>query len=340
MNSIFQVLNIIVIAMIGVAALFLLFERLKSKKASSADNNTPVKNETKKNNDYQTEYVQDFMDFDKIYNDMIIRDKGTKFTMVVHCSGINFDLMSENERTMVEEAFIELLNFIRFPIQLYVQTRKVDLKDSLKTYGAKISSIESEIRVLVDEYNNLKVEAVVDKERMGMINYELQRKQNLYEYAVDLKNHIERMSVSSNVLQHRYYVAITYHIEELGMMTNFSEAEVLEMAYAELYTRCHSITNALMGCDIEAKILDSNNLAELLYMAFNRDDAEIYRLKDNMEAGFYRLYSTTEAVESLQQDMSSYLEDETQDQLLLLSDGVGLDEMSIQLLLESVEEKV
>ncbi len=338
MEAIFNAINYIVLIVLIIAILFIAYQKLKSKK-SITQSSEPSPVEVKKNVDYDTEYVQDFLDFDKIFSDMIIRGNGSKFTMVVHCSGINFDLMSENEKMMVEEAFIELLNFIQFPIQIYVQTRKVDLKDSLKTYSSKITAVENEIRTLADEYNNLKVETDVDTERLGMIAYEMQRKHNLYEYAVDLKNHIEKISVNSNVLQQRYYMVVTYYIEELGLMVDFKEEEIIEMAYAELYTRCHSIISALLGCGIEAKILDSNNLAELLYMAFNRDDAELFRLKDNMEAGFYRLYSTsTNVATNMQQSVIDYAEDEPQDQLLLLTDGVELDEYSRRLLMESAEE--
>lgn len=337
MNSLFDALNYIVLIILIVAVVFMVVQRSKSKKQKPEDNLIPK--ELKKNKEFEVEYVQDFLDFEKISNDMIIRDKGTKYTMVVNCSGINFDLMSDNERMLVEEAFIELLNFIQFPIQIYVQTRKVDLKDSLKTYGKKITEIENEIRVLVDEYNNLKVEAEVDTERLGMLAYEIQRKQNLYEYAGDLKNHIEKISINSNVLQQKYYIVITYHIEELGLMVNFSEAEIMEMAYAELYTRCHSIISALLGCGIEARIVDSNSLAELLYMAFNRDDAELFRLKDNMEAGFYRLYSTTEYITNVQEEAFDFDEDETGEQILMLTDGTELDEYSKQMLLEELERE-
>ena len=341
MESIFNLLSIIVLCTLVIIVAVLGYQRFKDKKKLSANKTSTSEFESQPHRkaEYDIGNVQDFLDFDKIYNDMIIRDNGSKFTMIVHCSGINFDLMSDNERTMVEEAFIELLNFIQFPIQIYVQTRKVDLKDSLKTYSTKIQAIEAEIKELADEYSNLKIEEPDNVDRIGILEYEIKRKQNLYEYAADLKKHIERMSINNNVLQQRYYVIVTYHIEELGMMIKLNESEILEMAFNELYTRCHSIIGALSGCDIDSKILDSNGLAELLYMAFNRDDGELYRLKDNLEAGFYRLYSTTESAMDIQQGISSYIEDEEEDEFLLLTDGFEFNEFSKEILLESNGEK-
>ena len=343
MEAIFNILNYILLSALVIFAIVIGLQKRKEKKAPSSKDAIPGPNvkDSTKNVDYEMGFVQDFLDFEKIYNDMIIRNNGSNFTMVIHCSGINFDLMSENERTMVEEAFIELLNFIQFPIQIYVQTRKVDLKDSLKTYGTKITAIDNELREIADEYTNLKAQDPDDIEQLGMLEYELQRKHNLYEYASDLKKQIERMSVNSNVLQHKYYIVVTYHTEELGLMTKFNEAEIYDMAFGELYTRCQSMIGALAGCDIEAKIVDSNSLAELLYMAFNRDDGELYRLKDNLEAGFYRLYSTTENVLDIQKNVEDYVEEgQPEEYILSLEDGYGLDELSKEFLLESAGEEI
>lgn len=335
MTTVFNVLNYIVLFILLTAVVIFGYQRRKSKKSQPKSINLPK--EDKKNIDYGCEYVQDFLNFERIDKDMIIREKGSKFTMVIHCSGINFDLMSESEKTMVEEAFIELLNFIQFPIQIYVQTRKVDLKDSLKSYSSKITTIENELRALVDEHSSLKADNTTSSEQLEMLEYEIKRKQNLYEYAADLKTHIERMSINSNVLQHRYYIVVTYRIEELGLMVDFTDEEIAEMAYSELYTRCHSIISALVGCDIEAKILDSNGLAELLYMAFNRDDAELYRLNDSMEAGFYRLFSTTDAAVGAQPNIAGAASDENEMQVQLAY-GLGFDEISKKLLMESAGE--
>ena len=84
--------------------------------------------------------------------------------------------------------------------------------------------------------------------------------------------------------------------------------------------------SALGGCGIESRILDSNGLVELLYMAFNRDDAELYRLKDNMEAGFYRLYSTTKNALEAQQSMYNTEDEEDEWQLPEDLDFSQLDE--------------
>ena len=338
MGFVYNVLNIFFLVIL-IAGAYMFFQQKKEKKKESRELNTTIN----KKCDFRVENVESFLDFDKIYNNMIVRKNGSMFTMVINCAGINYDLMSGDEKIMIEESFIELLNFLRFPVQIYVQTRKVDLKDSLKTYAGKIKTIEKELNVLVEEFDAIKAKNPDDTEKLGMLAYEMERKQNLLEYAVDLKDNIEKMSINKNVLQYKYYMVLTYRIEELGLMTNFTEKEILDMAFTELLTRSQTIVGALMGCNIEAKIINSNELAELLYVAFNRDDAELYRLKDNMEAGFYRLFSTTESALAIKQASPVSVEIGLDDQLLLLNEKYGLEEGKEVLeayLLESSQEQV
>ena len=60
--------------------------------------------------DLTRESIFDFMEFDEIVDDMIIRKKGTQYIMVIQCNGVNYDLMSEQEKIGVEEGFVQFLN--------------------------------------------------------------------------------------------------------------------------------------------------------------------------------------------------------------------------------------
>ena len=48
----------------------------------------------------------------------------------------------------------------------------------------------------------------------------------------------------------------------------------------------------LTRCEVNTKILDSRALVELLYNAYNREDADVFSAKMAMNAGFDALYST------------------------------------------------
>ena len=72
--------------------------------------------------------------------------------------------------------------------------------------------------------------------------------------------------------------------------------ELKNIAFSELYTRCQSTIAALSASGVNGKILDSNSLVELLYMAYNRDEAEVFGLDKALAAGYDELYSTAPEV--------------------------------------------
>ena len=81
------------------------------------------------------------MEFDNIEDNMISTKNGGKYVMVVECQGINYDLMSELEKNAVEEGFVQFLNTLRHPIQIYTQTRTINLESSIQTYKSKIEEL-------------------------------------------------------------------------------------------------------------------------------------------------------------------------------------------------------
>ena len=99
------------------------------------------------------------------------------------------------------------------------------------------------------------------------------------------------MSLNKNVLNKKYYIVMPYYTSELGQ-NDFDKDEKKNLAFSELYTRAQSIIRTLSVCGINSRILDSNGLVDLLYVAYNRDDAEVYGLDKALKAGYDELYST------------------------------------------------
>ena len=68
--------------------------------------------------------------------------------------------------------------------------------------------------------------------------------------------------------------------------------EIENIAFSELYTRAQSIIRAISPCGVRGRILKTNELIELLYMAYNRDEAETFGLNKAIRAGYNEMYST------------------------------------------------
>lgn len=244
----------------------------------------------------QRKNIIDFMEFDKISDNMIIQEKETKFTMVIQCKGINYDLMSEIEQMAVEEGFITFLNTLKYPIQLYVQARAVDLKKSMNIYKQNMSELENKFKVAEDKFVDISNEINADYQDIKNAREEKNKYQHILEYGQDITKYVERISLNKHVLQRKYYIVLSYHKSEVTTTTEFTKDEIYDICYRELQTRALSLISALSACSVQGTILDSNGLAELLYISYNRDDEKLLDIRTALESGFYRLYSTSKDV--------------------------------------------
>ena len=118
------------------------------KKKNDIVNNkksTKIKSEAQQTNSYTKVPIFNFMQFDKIQDNMIVQDNGNKYLMVLACEGVNYDLMSEVEKTGVESGFLQFLNTLRFPIQLYVQTRTINIESSIIGYKQRLNETKEKL---------------------------------------------------------------------------------------------------------------------------------------------------------------------------------------------------
>lgn len=234
--------------------------------------------------------IMNFMEFDEIIDNMIVRKNKSQYIMVLQCNGINYDLMSEAEKIGVEEGFVQFLNTLRFPIQLYVQSRTLNLKDIIQDYKNRVEVLNNDINKL-----NVKMKQAMASGNRAMrekLEFERRRKTNVLEYGMNIIEYVERMSSNKNILQQKTYVIVPYYVEELGgNLENFSKEEIDGMCFSELYTRSQNVASALASSSVTCRILDSEELSELLYIAYNRDESELYQFSKAIDAQYDSLYS-------------------------------------------------
>lgn len=301
-NQITQILTYLLIfmmfilMMLVVVLVYVKIKDNKRKKAEQAENGEEdgaLSNVATRG--YNKQSISKFMEFDKVEDNMIVQKNGNRYLMVIECQGVNYDLMSTMEQTAVEEGFLQFLNSLRYPIQIYVQTRTVNLENSISNYRRRVDEIESIVRRREAEYESNRQSGLFDKEELKAQLYELTKVKNLYEYGKDIIYNTQQMSLNKNVLNKQYYIITSYYPADLGN-TNFDKEELKNIAFSELYTRCQSMISSLYASGVTGKILDSNSLVDLLYMAYNRDEAEVFGLDKALAAGYDELYSTAPEV--------------------------------------------
>lgn len=267
-------------------------EKQENNNSNNIENSKLKTKETAKQSSQYTKLsVFDFMEFDKIEDNMIVQNGGKRYLMVISCEGINYDLMSEVEKTSVEAGFIQFLNTLRHPIQLYTQTRTINISNSIENYSKRIAEIKQELDKKQMEYNKMLQTGSYSTETIKELRIEIARLQNLYDYGKDVTQNIEKMSLNKNVLKKHYYIIVPYNTADLGN-DMLSDEEKKQMVFSELYTRSQALIRTLFACSMKCKVMDSYELAELLYVAYNRDESEVYGIDKALKAGYTELYST------------------------------------------------
>ena len=287
--SIFFILLVILVVL-------MLKDKNKNKAKNTGSSNSSENNKNvKKDIEYSKNSIFSFMEFDKVEDNMIIRKNGKQYIMVIECQGVNYDLMSGLEKNSVEQGFLQFLNTLRYPIQLYIQTRTVNLGSSISRYKQKVNTVRDDYMRKQMEYNSMVNSGEYTSREINNAKFELVKAQNLYEYGLDIVNNTEKMNLNKNILKKHYYVIISY-IPEENTNSGYDTEEMKSIAFSDLYTKAQALISSLGVCDVAGKVLDSEELAELLYIAYNRDESETYSLETALKAGVDELYSTAKNV--------------------------------------------
>ena len=281
------------------------------------------------------ESMSKFLAFDEIVDSMIVRKNRTQYVMVVQCKGVNYDLLGEEEKIAIENGFNQFLNTLRFPVQLYIQSRSLNLKDSIDKYEEKVNEVKDEIVKL--EAQIKREQANGRKDLVRRLEFDRKRKMNILEYGLDITNYVARLSQNRNVLQQNTYVAVAYYTSEFGgEISNYSKEEVDNIAFSELYTRTQTIIRALAASGVTGRVINSEELAELLYVAYNRDDSELISVKKAIETQYDSLYNTAKDVLDKQKELiEEKLDKEAID---LTSESISKADRILKLRQENKEE--
>ncbi|MDB5160719.1 MAG: hypothetical protein JWO96_99 [Candidatus Saccharibacteria bacterium] len=211
----------------------------------------------------------------EIRDGIVIMNDGT-FRAVVMCKSINFDLMSPQEREAVEFSYQGFLNSLYFPVQIFIRSQRVDIRPYLE----KLAKIRG-------EHDNMLLGLLMD----------------------DYIDFLANIAQQTNIMDKRFYVVIQYPDPDEkarsalrqsksffgGLSEMFTPNKIphitidethLENAKTELRNRVQAVMQGLQQCGVQSLPLDTEELIELYYGAYNPDTATRQQLKnfENMTA--------------------------------------------------------
>ena len=200
----------------------------------------------------------------EIRDGIVIMNDGS-FRCIIMLKSINFDLMSPQEREGVEYGYQGFLNSLYFPVQIFVRSQKVDIGP----YIQKLDKIRS-------EHDNMLLALLME------------------DYIV----YMSSLAEQTNIMDKKFYLVIPFFPQAdaqkvvqagKGFMEGIfgkkeekviiNEAD-LETAKTELRDRTQAVLAGLMQCGVQGLPLDTNELIELYYDAYNPDTATRQQLKN------------------------------------------------------------
>lgn len=96
--------------------------------------------------------TQNFIPIEEVRDGVVILKNGG-LRSIIMVSSVNFDLKSEEEQSALISQFQRLLNSIEFPIQFFVQSRKLDIRPYIISLEKRLKEIPEELlQVQVKEY--------------------------------------------------------------------------------------------------------------------------------------------------------------------------------------------
>ncbi|MDD5289948.1 MAG: hypothetical protein PHT40_01960 [Patescibacteria group bacterium] len=195
--------------------------------------------------------VQRYLDIAEIRSDLVILKDGS-IRAVLLASSINFSLKSTEEQQAIVSAYINFLNFIDFPLQIVVQSRKLN----------------------IDKY----IADVAEKQKTQ--TNELLRLQTA-EYV----NYIKELVELGDIMSKKFYLVVPY-VPGGGNKENFfrrltgalspvSAIRLNEKIFSDyrkqIDTRVNRVVSGLSSMSISAVQLDTQALIELFYNTYNLD---------------------------------------------------------------------
>lgn len=336
MDNMITLLTIVLIMLIFIVviliAAFLIIKAKEKNKVKENDDNkidktSNITNNNKTVKDYDAKSIFDFMEFENVKDNMIVQKNGKRFLMAIECQGVNYDLMSEVEKASTEQGFAMFLNTLKEPIQIYIQTRTVNLEKNIQGYKERLGKIKDDLNLKeyrlkqYNESNNSNEKALKQKQ------FEVLRENNLYSYGKDIIADTERMSLNKNVLKKKYYIIIKYFYEPTDSTEEdvLSKDEIADTAFSNLYTRASSLIRVLSGIGIVGKALNSYELVDLLYNAYNRDDSEVFGIDKAIESGYNEIYVDAQSaidkkIEALNREIELKAQESAKEALMAVED--------------------
>lgn len=239
--------------------------------------------------------TQELLDFEEIEicNDKmaLLRINEYEYVAYLEVKGVAYNLLSEEERYSLEENYGNLLNGVDFEFQQYIQSRSLNLDIYVDRYREKVEKLKFRVDNLEKKLINAKT--LQDKNTLSI---QLNKANNQLEYGLKLLEDFEIKNIDSRLLERKYYIVLKYFFDSDDFDYELSHKEIVEEAFNDLSTKASIFIDTLNRNNLECNFLNGIQIGELLYNAYNKEDANILKLENLIKAQYNHLATSSRSV--------------------------------------------
>jgi hypothetical protein len=203
---------------------------------------------------------QRYLDIAEIKEDLVVMKDGT-IRAVLLVSSINFALKSVDEQNAIVQAYMQFLNSLDFPIQIVIQSRRMNIDEYLRKLGEAEKVQENELlKRQISDYRDF-IKWLVET---GDI---MQKK---FFVVVPLDPTTDKQRGFFDRLQSILVPSATIRLSEEKFKKN---KELLML-------RVNTVIAGLSSMSLSAVVLDTQSLIELFYTVYNPELFENQRMTD------------------------------------------------------------
>lgn len=206
--------------------------------------------------------AQRFLDIAEIRDGIVILKDGS-LRAVLLVSSINFALKSMDEQNAIVQAYMQFLNSIDFPVQVVIQSRKMNIDNYLRQLSESEKTLANEL---------------------------------LKRQIRDYRDFVKQLVQLGDIMQKRFFIVVPFSplaptahqkgfLQRLSaLLTPASLIQLSEERFQkqkfDLELRVNQIISGLSSMSLSAVQLDTQGLIELYYTVYNPELYDTQRLVD------------------------------------------------------------
>lgn len=191
--------------------------------------------------------TQSFVPINEVRNGILILNDGS-MRAILSSSSLNLSLKSEDEQMGVITGFQTFLNSLDFNIQIFLQSKKLDIRNYISLLKERQKVVEEDLlKIQIKEYIEF----------------------------------IQKFTEEQNIMTKSFYIVVPYELASLsGSSKRMDEIEFVKNEN-QLLQRVSIVTSGLASLGLKIELLKTEEIVNLFYKLFNPNELDTPMLNNN-----------------------------------------------------------